>query len=145
MGRSSTSLTKSSGRGRRRQRCPGGLRNTVGSASPIFSRRNRPHSEKTIGPSLQFQALPECGGQSRGRLAAGRHSFWKRTESWCRSAPGPPETSEPVQISGVWTPPEVRNRGYGRAVVAGALREAARDGVTRAVLFRESPSGAAIL
>ncbi|WP_354417996.1 GNAT family N-acetyltransferase [Mesorhizobium shonense] len=71
-------------------------------------------------------------------LAAGGLSFWKRTESWCRSAPGPPETSEPVQIGGVWTPPEVRNRGYGRAVATGALREAARDGVTRAVLFRRA-------
>jgi uncharacterized protein len=47
---------------------------------------------------------------------------------------------ESVQIGGVWTPPELRNRGYGRAVVAGALHESARDGVTRAVLFTDNPA-----
>lgn len=42
-----------------------------------------------------------------------------------------------VQIGGVWTPPELRGRGYGRAVVAGSLRTARADGVARAVLFAE--------
>lgn len=40
-----------------------------------------------------------------------------------------------VQIGGVWTPPELRGRGYARAVVAGSLLEARREGVYRAVLF----------
>jgi ribosomal protein S18 acetylase RimI-like enzyme len=40
-----------------------------------------------------------------------------------------------VQIGGVWTPPELRGRGYGRAVVAGALQLAAGSGVRRAILF----------
>ncbi|MGH7675585.1 MAG: GNAT family N-acetyltransferase, partial [Gemmatimonadales bacterium] len=40
-----------------------------------------------------------------------------------------------VQIGGVWTPPPLRNRGYGRAVVAGSLVAAGDAGVTRAVLF----------
>ena len=40
-----------------------------------------------------------------------------------------------VQVGGVWTPPAFRSRGYGRAVVAGALRHAQAEGVTRAVLF----------
>lgn len=48
--------------------------------------------------------------------------------------------AESIQIGGVWTPPELRSRRYGRAVVAGVLREATRDGVTRAVLFTESPA-----
>src|SRR6185312_1521321 len=42
---------------------------------------------------------------------------------------------EVVQIGGVWTPPERRGRGYGRAVVAGALIAAHDDGAQRAVLF----------
>ncbi|HEY6061485.1 MAG TPA: GNAT family N-acetyltransferase, partial [Gemmatimonadales bacterium] len=42
-----------------------------------------------------------------------------------------------VQVGGVWTPPELRNRGYGRAVVAGSLLDARSRGVTRAVLFAE--------
>lgn len=48
--------------------------------------------------------------------------------------------AEAIQIGGVWTPPEFRNRRYGRAVVAGMLRLAAQDGVTRAVLFTEDPA-----
>ena len=48
--------------------------------------------------------------------------------------------AESIQIGGVWTPPELRSRRYGRAVVAGVLREAARDGVTRAVLFTGNPA-----
>jgi ribosomal protein S18 acetylase RimI-like enzyme len=42
-----------------------------------------------------------------------------------------------VQIGGVWTPPELRGRGYGGAVVAGSLVHARREGVVRAVLFAE--------
>lgn len=39
-----------------------------------------------------------------------------------------------VQIGNVWTPPALRGKGYGRAVVAGALAMAARNGVRSAVL-----------
>jgi predicted GNAT family acetyltransferase len=40
-----------------------------------------------------------------------------------------------VQVGGVWTPPELRGGGYGRAVVAGSLLDARAAGVDRAVLF----------
>ncbi len=40
-----------------------------------------------------------------------------------------------VQIGGVFTPPELRGRGYARAVVAGQLIAVAGSGVQRAVLF----------
>ncbi|MEO8348143.1 MAG: GNAT family N-acetyltransferase, partial [Acidobacteriota bacterium] len=40
-----------------------------------------------------------------------------------------------VQIGGVWTPPALRGRGYARAVVAGSLLEARREGAARAILF----------
>ncbi len=42
---------------------------------------------------------------------------------------------EIVQVGGVWTPRELRGRGYARAVVAGSLLLAREDGVERAVLF----------
>src|SRR5438552_10624203 len=42
-----------------------------------------------------------------------------------------------VQIGGVWTPPEFRGRGYARAVVAGSLLAARKQGVARAVLFAD--------
>jgi predicted GNAT family acetyltransferase len=40
-----------------------------------------------------------------------------------------------VQVGGVWTPPELRGRGYARCVVAGSLRDARDRGVSRASLF----------
>lgn len=50
------------------------------------------------------------------------------------------ETGEAVQIGGVITPKERRNRGYGRAVVAGALRDARDRGRTRALLITNNPA-----
>lgn len=44
-----------------------------------------------------------------------------------------------VQIGGVWTPPALRGRGYGRGVTAGALVAARDAGATRAVLFTDNP------
>jgi GNAT superfamily N-acetyltransferase len=40
-----------------------------------------------------------------------------------------------VQVGGVYTPPEFRNRGYARSVVAGALMESMGRGVRQAILF----------
>jgi RimJ/RimL family protein N-acetyltransferase len=45
-----------------------------------------------------------------------------------------------VQVGGVWTPPELRGRGYARAVVTGQLLIARRDGVTDALLFADNPA-----
>jgi len=50
---------------------------------------------------------------------------------------------EVVQVGGVWTPPPLRGRGYGRAVVAGTLRLARERGVARAVLFTPQDNVAA--
>jgi uncharacterized protein len=48
-----------------------------------------------------------------------------------------------VQVGGVYTPPEFRNRGYARSVVAGSLLEAAQRGAARAVLFTGTDMAAA--
>ncbi|WP_255362889.1 GNAT family N-acetyltransferase [Anabaena sp. CA = ATCC 33047] len=40
-----------------------------------------------------------------------------------------------VQIGGVWTPPELRGKGYAKCVVAGSLLEVRSQGVHRAILF----------
>ncbi|PYQ35858.1 MAG: GNAT family N-acetyltransferase [Acidobacteria bacterium] len=42
-----------------------------------------------------------------------------------------------VQVGGVWTPPDLRGRGYGRCAVAGSLLAVEREGVARAVLFTD--------
>jgi GNAT superfamily N-acetyltransferase len=50
------------------------------------------------------------------------------------------ETGETIQIGGVSTPKDRRNRGYGRAVVAGTLCAARDRGRARALLFTDSPA-----
>ena len=42
-----------------------------------------------------------------------------------------------VQVGGVWTPRDLRGRGYARCVVAGSLLAVRREGVGRAVLFTD--------
>jgi RimJ/RimL family protein N-acetyltransferase len=48
-----------------------------------------------------------------------------------------------VQIGGVFTPPELRGRGYARCAVAGSLLTARGRGVRRSVLFTQSDNHAA--
>jgi uncharacterized protein len=48
-----------------------------------------------------------------------------------------------VQVGGVWTPRDLRGRGYARAVVAGTLLAARAEGVRRAVLFTGEENRAA--
>jgi len=45
------------------------------------------------------------------------------------------ESAGMVQVGGVYTHPDCRNRGYGRAVVAGSLLEARDRGARTAILF----------
>ena len=45
-----------------------------------------------------------------------------------------------VQIGGVYTPPDLRSRGYARTAVARHLAQVAKDGVTQAVLFAANPA-----
>jgi GNAT superfamily N-acetyltransferase len=47
---------------------------------------------------------------------------------------------EIVQVGGVYTPPDIRNRGHARTAVALHLAEARATGATRAVLFAATPA-----
>lgn len=49
---------------------------------------------------------------------------------------------EIVQVGGVYTPPELRNRGHARTAVALHLAEARAQGCSRAVLFAATPAAA---
>lgn len=51
--------------------------------------------------------------------------------------------AEAVQVGGVWTPPEFRNRGYARCVVAASLQAARAAGAQTAVLFTNDDNPAA--
>ncbi|MDD3828544.1 MAG: GNAT family N-acetyltransferase [Anaerolineae bacterium] len=66
-----------------------------------------------------------------------------RGEIWLLEEDGRPVSTtafnaslaEAVQVGGVWTPPELRSRGYARAAVAASLLDARSWGVEWAVLF----------
>ena len=45
-----------------------------------------------------------------------------------------------VQLGGIYTPPELRGRGYAKCAVAGSLLAARTRGATRSVLFTQNPS-----
>jgi predicted GNAT family acetyltransferase len=48
--------------------------------------------------------------------------------------------SDIVQLGGIYTPPELRGRGYARIAVAASLRAACARQASRAVLFTNNPS-----
>jgi predicted GNAT family acetyltransferase len=47
-----------------------------------------------------------------------------------------------VQLGGIYTPPELRGRGYARVAVAASLLAARERGAERAILFTSNPSAA---
>ncbi len=49
-----------------------------------------------------------------------------------------------VQIGGVYTPPDLRGRGYAKSAVAQHLAEVRANGVAKAVLFSASPSASKV-
>ncbi|HTH64576.1 MAG TPA: GNAT family N-acetyltransferase [Gemmatimonadales bacterium] len=90
--------------------------------------------------ALQFPDSPTLRGECERELALA----YEQGSNWVLEDGGLVSYSafnarlpDIVQIGGVWTPRELRGRGYGRAVVAGSLVEVAQTGVRRAVLFAE--------
>jgi uncharacterized protein len=91
-----------------------------------------------------YEALgqPRSAG-SRAAARAGVRRGLQEGRIWLLEKDGRPVAmtgfnavmDEGVQVGGVWTPPELRSRGYGRAVVAASLLEARATGVPLAILF----------
>ncbi len=49
---------------------------------------------------------------------------------------------EIVQVGPVWTPPEYRNQGYARTLLAFTLQKEKQEGLQKSVLFTDSPAAA---
>lgn len=85
----------------------------------------------------------EDGPQLRARCRASVERSLEEQRTWVVEDQGVPVScssfnaviQEAVQVGGVWTPPELRRRGYGRAAVAASLLDARAEGATRAILF----------
>ncbi len=91
-----------------------------------------------------LEALGETESSELWRqMRAGVEKYLLRGDSWILEDNGQAvstssfntSTAEIVQVGGVWTPPELRSRGYGRAVVAASLLAVQAQGVHSAVLF----------
>lgn len=91
--------------------------------------------------ALGIAPSPELESTSRAEI----ERLQEEWSQWLLTADGRPVSysafnarlPDIVQVGGVWTPPTLRGRGYGRAVVAGSLRDARAEGVRRAVLFTD--------
>jgi uncharacterized protein len=99
-------------------------------------------TEWRIAYSLEAVGDPDSP-QLRDRCRASVERSLSDGLTWVLEAHGTPVAcssfnavvAEVVQIGGVWTPPQLRGRGYGRAVVAASLKDARAEGKKRAILF----------
>ncbi|MGD2148897.1 MAG: GNAT family N-acetyltransferase [Anaerolineae bacterium] len=89
--------------------------------------------------ALGAKEAPEAWSENRERvkrsLKEGRTWVLERQGEAVSCSSFNTAVAEAVQIGGVWTPPELRRRGYGRCVVAASLLQARAEGVETAILF----------
>jgi len=101
----------------------------------LITERRVAYAIEALGEEDGPQLREECRASAQRSLEEGR--------SWVLEEGGRPVAftsfntaiAEAVQVGGVWTPPELRRRGYGRSVVAVSLLDARAEGVDRAILF----------
>lgn len=94
--------------------------------------------------AYSVEALGDVDGRDlRAEIRADTRRHIEERNTWVLEREGQPVATtsfntaiaEAVQIGGVWTPPELRSRGYGRAAVAASLLDARAEGVAKAILF----------
>jgi predicted GNAT family acetyltransferase len=94
--------------------------------------------------AYSLEALGEKdSAQLRERCRASTERLLKEQRTWVLESQGKPVAcssfntaiKEAVQVGGVWTPPELRGQGYGRAIVAASLLDARAGGAAKAILF----------
>jgi RimJ/RimL family protein N-acetyltransferase len=98
------------------------------------------YGREALGREEDAEAQTERDVESE--IAAGQHRVLLRAGEPVATAGFNGRLPGVVQVGGVWTPPEHRNRGFARAVVALCLLEARAEGVTRAILFSASAPAA---
>lgn len=113
----------------------------------VTGRRIEPHDLDLVTRwrvAYAIEALGEDDSpQLRERSRISLERSLKEQRTWVLQTKGEPVAcgsfntaiKEAIQVGGVWTPPELRGRGYGRAVVAASLMDARAEGVSKAILF----------
>jgi predicted GNAT family acetyltransferase len=121
---------------------PEGLR-----AGRLAGRRIQPGDVDQVTEWLVAFSVESLGSEDRPGLRERTRASVERKQAdgltWILEDRGRPvstsgfntTTAEAVQIGGVYTPPELRGRGYGRAVVAASLRDARAEGADSSILF----------
>jgi ribosomal protein S18 acetylase RimI-like enzyme len=93
------------------------------------------YSQEALGEEDTHVLRASCRASVERALAEGHTWVLEHGRELVASSSFNAAISEAVQIGGVWTPPQLRRRGYGRAVVAASLRDARSEGVSKAILF----------
>ena len=117
------------------------------SSGQVIGRRIEPRDVDLVTRWTVAYDIEALGAEQDQQLEeASRNSVersLKEGSTWVLTSQGEPVAcssfntaiKEAVQVGGVWTPPEFRRRGYGRAVVAASLLDARAKGVEKAILF----------
>lgn len=93
--------------------------------------------------TLGGEDTPETREEAREETRKGLKEWIDAGQCWVLEKEGIPVSftafnaavQEAVQIGGLWTPPQYRGHGYGRAAVAASLLDAKKEKVEKAILF----------
>jgi RimJ/RimL family protein N-acetyltransferase len=92
-------------------------------------------SVESLGAEDTPQLWRQCRASVERSLADGRTWLLIDVDRPVSTSSFNTAIDEAVQVGGVWTPPELRSRGYGRSVVAASLLDARAEGVVQSILF----------
>ena len=106
----------------------------------LLAEWSRDYKVETLGsrPS-DLESMAESVASERRFIATGNAMIMTVDGAPVAKANFNGRVPDTVQFGGVYTPPELRGRGYAKAVVAGAIQLAKAEGVTNAVLFTKNP------
>ena len=117
------------------------------SAGTVLGRRIQPHDVELVtewrvayniellGETDSPQLREECRAGLERSMDEGRTWVLEYQRQLVSCSSFNTAIKEVVQVGGVYTLPQIRRRGYGRAVVAASLQDAQAEGVEKAILF----------
>jgi predicted GNAT family acetyltransferase len=117
------------------------------SSGRVSGRRIEPRDLELIAKWRVAYSIEAIGAKDGPELwekcRASAERYLQERRTWVLEDQGEPVAcssfnaaiKEAVQVGGVWTPPELRKRGYGRSAVAVSLLDARLEGVKKAILF----------
>ena len=92
-------------------------------------------SLESLGAKDTSQLWRQCRASVQRSLADGQTWLLMDRDRPVSTSSFNTAIDEAVQVGGVWTPLDLRRRGYGRSVVAASLLDARAGGVSQAILF----------